>query len=388
MTMHFVGATARAGSILGRIVLLLLWLAGEGKAWGEQPLVLPPLQADVQIVDALLETQEEDTRPQVGVLYQIAARTNVIPLDWSSRRPLPDVQFSDRQAYYRTVSSLQVAVSLGRYRVRYTRGVTQNYTGSPGAAQLYLDSQGRGIRYFRQYDADVYMNNSEVTSWTLEQSVPLHAARGEGSLQLGVSLLETHRVQQGNLRGAMRFWQFEGDLALDTTRGLPAEDARGWGAAAHVALKWRFSHAVRAGVWAENVLSAIWGQRFQEIRAKVRTNTVIPDADGFLRAAPFLSGTIQKGKRRLTVQPRYTLGMALLQRRAGIVLLVQKDTDWRYQMVYARGSSRLLWSPSPAHYAYEWRTGAWRWQVGTSHAQPQRATRAFFTIQWSSPLGR
>lgn len=381
--------TAQARNLLLRTVLVwLLCLAGGEKALGNPPLLLPPVYPDTRIVDALCGEEETGDSPRCSVFCEVSASTNVMPLEWSRRRPLPDVQFTGQHAYYRAASYMQVALSLGSYRLRYARGVMQNYTGSPGAAQLYLDTQGSGIRYFHEYDADVYMNNSEVTSWTLEQSVPLHTARGGGVLQLGISLLETHRVQQGNLRGAMRFWQFQGDLALDTTRGLPAEKARGWGAAVHVALRWHLPHGVRAGVWAENVLSAVWGQRLQQIRARVLTNTVVPDADGFLRAAPFLSGTVQEGERRLRVQPRYTLGMLLPYGTANAVLLVQKDTDWRYHLVYARGSSRLQWTLSPAQYAYEWRTGSWRWRIGTSHLQLRRAQQVCVTVQWSSPLGR
>lgn len=381
--------TAQARNLLLRTVLVgLLYLAGGEKVLGNPSLLLPPVYPDTRIVDALCEEEQVRDSPQCSVFCEVSASTNVMPLEWSRRRPLPDVQFTGAHAYYRTASYLQVALSLGSYRLRYTRGVMQNYTGSPGAAQLYLDTQGSGIRYFREYDAEVYMNNSEVTSWTLEQSVPLHTARGEGVLQWGISLLETHRVQQGNLRGAMRYWQFQGDLALDTTRGLLAEDAQGWGAAAHVAVILPLAHGARVGVWGENLLSAIWGQRLQQIRAKVQTNTVVPDADGFLRAAPFVSGTVREGERRLRVQPRYTLGVLLPQGRFSTLLLVQKDTDWRYHLVYARGSSRLQWTLSPTQYAYEWRTGSWRWRIGTSHLQLRRAQRVCVTVQWSSPLER
>ncbi|MCS6831434.1 MAG: hypothetical protein NZ749_12435 [bacterium] len=338
-------------------------------------------------MEALTQGRQEASPARLTVQYQIAASTNVMPLEWGSRKPLPEIQFTEAHAYYHTVWQVRVSITSGRYRLSYLRGAVQNYTGSPGAAQLYLDSQSTGIRYFREYVVDANMNNSEVTSWTLEQSIPLRTRQGEGNLVLGFSLLDTHRVQQGNLRGDMLFWQLQGDLRLDTTRGLPAERARGWGMAVHVAVFAPLSRGACVGLWAENLLSAVWRQRVQQIRARVLTNTVIPDADGFLRAAPLLSGTVQEAERRLSIQPRYTLGAFLPRGASGLAVLIHKDTDWKYQVVYVRGSFRLAWSLPQGIYACEWRTGQWQWLIGASHLQIDRVNHALLTVRWTSPLG-
>ncbi|MCS6949404.1 MAG: hypothetical protein NZ520_02960 [bacterium] len=351
-----------------------------------QPVVSPPLYLDTHIVETLTQGWKEAPQAQLSLMHHLTASTNVIPLEWGGRHPLPEKQFTAAHAYYRMAWYTQVSVRLGRRSLVYTRGVMQNYTGSPGAAQLYLDSMGKGASFLREYRVDAYMNNSEVTSWTLEQSILLQTSEGEGAMAFGVSLLDTHRVQQGHLSGKMRHWQFQGDLCLNTTRGLPQGRTRGRGIAIHTAIVLPLPQGGRIGLWAENVLSVIWQQRLQQIRARVLTNTVIPDADGFLRAAPLLSGTVQEAERRLSLQPRYTLGAFLPRGASGFAVLIHRDTDWKYWVVYVRGGIRLAWLWPQGVYACEWRTGPWQWQIGMSHLQIDRVHHVRLTVRWTSPL--
>lgn len=364
---------------------LVLAVVGWGKV-GAQPVLLPPLYADCHIVETLMNGWQPAEK-RIEILHQISATTNVMPLEWGSRSRLPDLHFAGGKAYYRMTWYTQVAIASGKYRLLCTRGIVQEYTGSPGAAQLFLDAQGRGVQYFRYYDVDAYMNNSEVTSWTLEQSTPLRTKRGEGVLQVGVSLLDVHRIQQGNLRGNMLYWHFEGDLSLDTTRGLPPERESAWGAAAHLAVILPIAERERVGLWAENPLGIIWQRTVQQIRALVQTNTVIPDADGFLHAAPFLSGSVQEIRRTFRVQPRYTVGLFLPFKEQGIILLAQQGANRTYQVGYAKGGTRFFCILPEGIYTIEWRTGAWRFQAGTSSLRWDKARHAFLTIQWVSPLG-
>lgn len=364
---------------------LILFAAVRGRAFA-QPVILPPLYSDSTIIEALVGGQTSASK-QVEILHQVAASTNVMPLEWGNRRRLPDSRFVGDKAYYQLIWYTQVAIRGGKYRLIYTRGVVQQYTGSPGAAQLFLDTQGRGVRYWRRYDVDAYMNNSEVTSWTLERSIPLRTKQGEGVLQTGVSLLDAHRIQQGNLRGNMLYWQFEGDLSLDTTLGLPPEQQRAWGGAIHCALVMPLGGGTRMGLWGENLLAQIWQRSVQQIRALVRTNTVIPDADGFLHEAPFLSGKVQETRKTFRIQPRYTIGTFIPVKQQALILLVQHSGEWTYQIGYAKGSNRVLYVLPKGIWACEWRTRTWRWQIGVSDLQLNRTKHAFLTVQWVSPLG-
>jgi hypothetical protein len=119
--------------------------------------------------------------------------------------------------------------------------------------------------------------------------------------------------------------QFQGDLKLLTTRGLPESETRSNGVALDVAVVLPLSEQLRMGIWVENLFSRIWQRTLQDITAKVATNTVEPDADGFLHAVPFMQGRIDRRSLNAKAMRLWTIGMAWQQRKNHWLLLTEHD---------------------------------------------------------------
>ncbi len=313
------------------------------------------------------------------------ASTNVQPL---LRKADGNVLFTGEQGYYRFAALSEVRFSLPRWKLRYAFGVADRFEGDTGAVQLYLG--GSNLSQFPSSDTAVSatMNRSAVNRWTLEHVIPIHRGHEEGWILLSGSLYLTRRVQQGTLTGRWQNAQFDGNLLLDTTRGLEPADTRGVGVGFHLALGVPLSDGWCFAFWGENLLGHVWQRKVQRISARVLTNTVIPDADGFLHAAPLLSGRIDTLSRDLSLRRRVTLGLARRGETGAWLLLASQDAGREYTVGYASRRYWFLLTLPRREWQMAYRSGQWELVLGLSEVDPSRARHGSLLVRWAMPLNR
>lgn len=368
--------TLRAG---GSLVLFLL-VAVIASA---EPVVLPPVWTEAQWVQHLTAS------PVVGgkwleTGYHLFARTNVRPLLESSKA---EQSFTGEHGYYRFASLDEIRLRLPRWQVSYAFGVADHYAGDQGAVHLYLG--GVNLTQIPTSDINVSatLNRSAVNRWTVEHSVAFRSKHGEGWLLLAASLYLSRRIQQGTLEGRWQNAQFDGNLSLDTTRGLNPADTRSTGWGLHLALSLPLSERWRVAFWGENLLGRIQQRKLQRIIAHVQANTIVPDADGFLHAAPLLSGRIDYLSQELSLQSRVTLGVAYRRGSEVWLLFASRDNDERVSVGYASSGYWLLLSLPHREWQVAYRNGQWELAIGLSALNPSRTQCATLGIRWAVPVG-
>jgi hypothetical protein len=352
-------------------------------AWAE-PLVLPPVWFTGQRVQ-LLTFHTASGHPRLEIEHMILASNNVQPL---LQKADGNVLFTGKQGYYRFAALNELRFSLTRWKLRYAFGVADHFEGDTGAVQLYLG--GSNLSQFPASDTVVSatMNRSAVNRWTLEHIIPIHRGQEEGWLLLAGSLYLTRRVQQGMLTGLWQNARFDGNLLLDTTRGLPPSEAHSIGWGMHLAFGLPLSEEWRFAFWGENLLGCVRQRKVQRVTARVLTNTVIPDADGFLHAAPLLSGRIDTLSRELSLQRRVTLGLARRGETGTWLLLASQDAGWEYTVGTASGRHWFLLTLPRREWQVAYRRGQWELVLGLSEIDPARARHGSVQMRWAMPVGR
>lgn len=362
----------------GSLVLFLLVAV----AAVAEPVVLPPIWTETQWVQHLTSSPVVSGE-QLETGYHLFARTNVRPLLESTAGEQP---FAGEHGYYRFASLSEIRLRLPRWHVSYAFGVADHYEGDQGAVHLYLG--GINLAQFPTSDVDVSatLNRSATNRWTVEHLVPFCSRHGDGWLLLAGSLYLSRRIQQGTLDGRWRNAQFDGNLLLDTTRGLDPADTRSTGWGVHLALYVPLSERWRVGFWGENLLGRIRQRRLQRITARVLANTIVPDADGFLHAAPLLSGRIDYLSEELSVQRRVTLGVAYRHGDGTWLLFASRDTENEFTIGYASSRYWLLLSLPRREWQAAYRTERWELAIGMSALNPSQAKSATLSIRWAVPV--
>ncbi|GIV15505.1 MAG: hypothetical protein KatS3mg022_0940 [Armatimonadota bacterium] len=372
------GWTLRTG---GSLVLFLCMLFASA---GAEPVVLPPVWTEAQWVQHLISAPV-DKGEQMEMGYHLLARTNVRPLLGSTAVEQP---FAGEHGYYRFASLSEIRLCLPRWQVSYAFGVADRFDGDQGAVHLYLG--GVNLMQIPASDADVSatLNRSAVNRWTVTHLVPLRDRRAESWLLVAGSLYLSRRIQQGTLTGRWQNAQFDGSLSLDTTLGLNPADTRSTGLGLHLAASIPLSERWRVGFWGENLLGHIWQRKIQRITARVQANTIVPDADGFLHAAPLLSGRIDHLSEELSLQRKVTLGMAYRCGNGTWLFFVSRDTEQEFTMGYASPRGWFLLSLPRGEWQVGYHTGQWQMTIGLSGLNLTQAKCATIGVRWSAPLGR
>jgi len=276
------------------------------------------------------------------------------------------MRFEGSKAYYFHSRLKELGLSYRRWSLCYGHGKADFYEGNKGAAQLFLDAKSNGVDWLKVYDVDAYLRRTHSHQWALSYTTPVRLNRREGQCTIALRWLRMHRLQYGNLRGLMWLGQFQGDLKLLTTRGLPENETRSNGVAFDIAVLLPLSEQLRMGIWVENLFSRIWQRTLQDITAKVATNTVEPDADGFLHAVPFMQGRIDRRSLNAKAMPLWTIGMAWQQRKNHWLLLTEHDaTGTKVSIGYALrfGKRQKVWLMRTM--------GKDKWLIGISMPQCQ-----------------
>ncbi len=368
----------RAGSSL---VLFSLALLASANA---QPLELPPIWNEVQCVRQM-SMPVPDAGRRLETDFHLLAHTNVRPL---LKKEKMAGELSGGRGYYRFATLQEIHLSMGSWRLRYAFGVADRYDGDSGAVQLYLYGVDAVAIPTEDVAVQAFLNRSAVNRWTIEHEAPVRSGAGMGKLVVAGSLYLSRRVQQGRLEGMWQNAQFNGNMVLDSTRGLDPAEARSVGAGIHLALSLPLSEQWQVGFWGENLLGRIWQRKIRRITAQVQANTIVPDADGFLHAAPLLSGRIDDLSRDLSLRRRYTIGLAY--RRTGETWLAFASCDggWRFAVGRTLPGGWLLWNLPDGEVQVAWGKEQWQVLVGLAHPDPSRTKHATFSVRWCVPLHR
>lgn len=355
-----------------------------------QSLPVPPHWTTLEQVNTLLDASPS-SRWQLESRTFLRADTNVLPLSLGDDEQLPPLRFEGDRAYFTAYRFKEIALTRNRWTLRYGHGKTDFYDGNSDAAQLYLDALANAVDAHRLYDVNASLHRTRVHRWTLEYAAPLRWQKRQGQVAVALHWLRLHRLQWGTLTGQMRAGQFQGDLHLLTTRGLPANETRSNGLALDIALVVPTDERWRVSVWTQNFLSRLWQRTLQDVTAQVVTNTVEPDADGFLHAVPFLQGQINRRSLRVEAKRRWTLGIAVRQGKGDGLLLLHRDFDWCFSVGYAHriGGQQRFWFMVQGR-RWEWQVGIttrrWQLQLSADHWKPSSARRATLSVGWQLPL--
>lgn len=351
------------------------------------PLSVPPLSDEAERVDELLTSSPElSNRYNLAVRHHLSAGTNVMPLAWGNRKRVPTVRFIGEHASFQHATNNEMWLCVGHWRLRYASGLADNFEGSPGAAQLYLDSRAGEIDLTGNYIVRASLNRTALNRWTLEHRIPVKMPQGNVHLTLGASWLVVRRVQQGQLRGEMHAGQFDGNLLLDSTRGLPSPETTAQGMMWHLSAVAPVSERLRVGVWGEDLFGRVRGRRIQRVTARVLTDTVVPDADGFLHAAPLLHGRVDEFAYKLGVSSRWTVGAAMKQGSGHVLAYASHHTDWRYSIGYGAPKSWILFHLPTKQWQIAYFTGGCNMVIGMSGIDLSRTKHVTLSVRWITGL--
>ncbi len=323
---------------LPRLIGMVAWVSLACHAISPaQSVILPSIGEDaLWIRDAL----PVETWVEIGITHW--ADTNVRPL----LRQGTESDFNGRHAYYVGNQLYAVRLHRGKWELGYAYGQADLFQGNRGAAQLFLETEQGALNPNTEYGVHATLNRSAIHRWTLayRDQTRLRTrspSRGESILRyrLALNWLVLQRVQLGDLAGQKRGDQFEGTLNLTTTRGLPPGAVDGRGVTLDMGCELVWKHG-RAGVQVENLWSQLQIRQAQRIEARIRVNQPIPDADGFLRAPPFLEGrtqTIRVARRALPAVQGFLSGVWADTEAA---MFWQYDFEWVIGVGVKRGT---LW---------------------------------------------
>ncbi len=297
-----------------------------------QTVQIPPSWTVAEQVIGLLNDPELPNDWQLKTRASIYASNNVLPLKLGDDEELPTTRFNANHAFYATHSLKDLALTRGRWTLRYGYGKADLYQGNRGAAQLFLDSKSGSIDWSKDYDVNASLKRTRLYRLTVEHVIPFK--HGKGQISLALHWLRVHRLQEGTLAGQTQSGQFQGDLILLTTRGLPRHKIRSNGLVLDVAAVVPINERIKFGLWGENVFSRIWQRTIQKITAKVATNIIEPDPDGFLHAVPFLQGRIEQTSLKVKAKQIWTIGAAFQQDRSKWILIFIRERDWQVGVGY------------------------------------------------------
>ena len=330
-----------------------------------QTVPIQPYWTATDKVSSLIENAHNLPRRVVSSRILIHTDNNVLPLKLGDKETLPAIKFGANSAYYFHTRFKELGFSYLQWSLHYGHGKADFYEGNKDAAQLYLDAKSNTVGGL-QYDVVASLRRTHLHRWTLSYTIPIQLSEEKGQCTVALHWLRMHRLQHGVLKGQMLLGQFQGDLKLLTTRGLPENETRSNGVALDVAVVLPLGKQFRMGVWVENLFSRIWQRTLQDITAKVVTNTIEPDADGFLHAVPFMQGRIDRRSLNAKARQVWTIGMAWQQRKGACLLLTEHDASG---MQVSIGYALAL---SGRQHVWLMRTvGKDRWLIGVNIPQCQ-----------------
>lgn len=320
---------------------------------------------------------------EINTLY--LADTNVRPL----LRHASGTEFPGARSYLTGASLYEVRLRWERWEVRYAYGQADLFEGDSGAARLFLESEQERLRPDTTYPVSATLNRSATHRWTLAYHGTVHMPNTRLRYCVGLSYVHLQRVQLGWLQGQKTGDSFTGRLTLLTTRGVPAPQIGGEGYLLSVGAS--LEHADwTISLFVDNLWSYLRVRTLQQIDATVRVNQLVPDADGFLRAPPFLEGRVLETSLRPTAHPRTELA---LWRRVGTHrygLIALQGEPQRIALAWAQPTPAgtlwiAHWHPHPMVWlGYE--TRYWHLILGTDSPQRHALRRVYGALRVRIPI--
>ncbi len=373
------------------LVVLILILSGLRPGWG-QPLYIAPAETTADRIRFLVLPPE--SRPLEIEFHAFAVGdTNVMPLFAGANRSAARQTFNGSHAYFDGYRSYEAAISGGMWRISYASTTADLYQGNRDAAQLYLDSLSNSINPYASMQPQVSMNRTAAIRWRVAYATPIRLVSHYDTLLMAANFLQMQRVQLGNLSGATTGNSFTGNLSILSTLGLPPGETRGYGLSLDMGLALDFGKRWRVEVSVDNLISQVWERHLQEINADVTTNTIQPDANGFLHDVPLLQGSVSSTSLADEIRRQYNAGLAFRQGAQNWLLMVRRDVFWQAGAGFAMRSGREgLWWGLAWLQPFEWQTGFdlgnWQIQFGMSSFVPSSARRATINLLWRIPISR
>ncbi len=270
--------------------------------------------------------------------------TNVQPL--LQKKPIP-TDSAPSHGYFGGYRVYQVSLTRAHWRLIYSWELADLYEGNQGAVRLYQEASQNTLNPDTRYPVHATLNRSALSRWAVEY---LGSYRGKGLTCLytiGVWGAFVRRVQQGTLQGEKEGDQFEGSLLLNTTRGVPPSHIEGYAFGVDVELLVYWEGGWSAGIHLANLWNTARVNWMQTIIADVAVNQLRPDAEGFLRGVPLLSGRTERNRLTRSIEPSLQIGIVSpASSGLRLALLGERFYRWRWGAGAIHPASRswaILW---------------------------------------------
>jgi|GEM_PF-2626175 len=308
-------------------LFLSFTLAGVNAAWS-QDLYTAPNQSAVEKIRELLNDTPSQTL-SVTLKTMAFGENNLVPLSWLNRNTYPVQWYSNGTAFFQGYMVDEVKLSKGNWRLSYSSEDSSLFNANPSGAKLFLYAMSGMNGSLTAPDAKVTMNRVDGARTSLAYVTSFGNSPSKGHVRFAVDWWALRRVQYGSLMGSMQNGVFDGTLDLITSRGLNDPAARDYAISFDTSVSYPLSNSLSLGVWFENLFSQAWLGSLQEIKAHVVTNTLVPDAQGFLHAPPVLSGSDTTVTSHKALWRRMDIGAAWHSGRCEWIGFLSHDRNWQ-----------------------------------------------------------
>ncbi|MCS7300820.1 MAG: hypothetical protein NZ556_04620 [Fimbriimonadales bacterium] len=320
---------------------------------------------------------------EVRALY--AADTNVRPL----LRKTPLADFGAARGYLTGATAYEARLRWDCWELRYGYGQADLFEGDAGAARLFLEAEQKRLRPDTSYPVNAILNRSAVHRWTLAYHGEMRLPDARLRYQIGLSYYHLQRVQQGWLQGQKQGDSFAGALTLLTTRGVPASQIGGDGYALSAELTLN-TEGWGASISVDNLWSQLRVRKLQRVEATVRVNQLTPDANGFLRAPPFLEGRVSETTLRRVARPQVELALWRRERTRRYGLVAAQYDQWQAALTFGWEIRdgvfwAAYWQPHPMLWmGYE--AQPLHLTLGVDAFQRNTLRRFYAEVRWRIPI--
>ncbi len=332
-------------SLMHWFYLLWVLLMSAGFAHS-QALFVAPHQTPSEWLNLLTqEVHKPSPRARVSTHLVMFGDTNVQPL---LQKKSSAQNSSASQGYFGGYRAYRVSLTRANWRLSYSWELADLYEGNQGAVRLYKEASQNALNPDTHYPVHATLNRSALSRWAIEY---LGSYQQKGltcfyTIELWGAFVR--RAQQGTLQGEKNGDQFQGELTLNTTRGVPPSHVEGYAFGLDVGILAYWETGWSAGIHVANLWGIARINWVQTIRAEVMVNQLRPDAEGFLRGVPLLSGRIERNQLACSIDPSLQIGLAYQPSpEVHLALLGEHLHRWRWGVSavhHPTGGWITLWS--------------------------------------------
>ncbi len=355
-----------------------------------QDLYTAPNQSSLEKIKELLNDTPSKTL-SVTLKTLALGENNLVPLSWLNRSKYPVQGYSNGTAFFQGYTVNEVKLSKGNWRLSYSSEDSSLFDANPSGAKLFLYAMSGMNGTLTALDAKVTMNRADGARTCLTYVTSFGNSLQKGHVSFAVDWWALRRVQYGSLTGNMQNGVFDGTLDLITSRGLNDPAARDYAISFDTSVSYPLSNSLSLGVWIENLFSQAWLGSLQEIKAHVVTNTLIPDAQGFLHAPPILSGSDSSVTSQRELWRRMDIGAAWHEGRCEWTGFLSHDRNWQCGLGLTKPAwkgarwTAMTWE-DPFLQQIGLQSGPWNVEFGASSLDFNRVRDADVMISFRAAL--